>query len=74
MIDADRYWNEKEEELMKMPVCSECGEHIQDEECIELLDGKILCNECESDLAHDLWFEWGREMYAVNTRGLVGIE
>lgn len=71
---ADKYWSKKEEELMRMPVCSVCGEHIQDEYCVELPDGQILCNECEDDNAASLWQEFGREAFVAITKGLVNME
>ena len=31
--------------LKSRPVCSECGEHIQDERCYEVND-ELICEEC----------------------------
>lgn len=44
--DYDRYCNEQEEELEKLPQCVECGkdEHIQDDHYF-LIDGEIYCYE-----------------------------
>ena len=36
---------EQERELAKLPVCCECGEHIQSETCFEIND-EIICEEC----------------------------
>lgn len=36
---------EQEEKLEKLPVCSSCGEPIQDEYCYQV-DSEILCEEC----------------------------
>lgn len=63
MIDADRYWNEKEKELQKRPKCNCCGEPIQEDYCIELPDGRLFCEECEWVNARDLWLEFGSEYF-----------
>lgn len=31
--------------LEKLPVCSECGEPIQDEHCYEI-NGELICEDC----------------------------
>ena len=40
-------WQEAERErwLAKLPVCSECGEPIQDEFCYEI-NGEYICDSC----------------------------
>ena len=43
--DYDRYDAEQERMREKLPVCSECGEHIQDDFCYVLYD-EIICEEC----------------------------
>ena len=63
MIDADRYFDMKESELMKRPECSCCHEHIQSDEYIVTPDGETLCYECEYENARDLWLEFGREYF-----------
>jgi len=40
-----RYDAEQEAAIELLPVCSECGEHIQDEFCFEIND-EIICEEC----------------------------
>lgn len=39
---------EKEEALAKLPKCSECEEHIQDDHYYEI-DGYIICEKCLKD-------------------------
>lgn len=41
VADAERYAAELEEALELLPVCSECGEHIQDEHCFVINDEPI---------------------------------
>ena len=36
---------EMEAELHRLPVCCECGEHIQAETCFDVNDS-IICEEC----------------------------
>ena len=36
---------EQQRELERLPVCSECGEHITDEFCY-LIDGEPICDGC----------------------------
>lgn len=46
---------ELERLLKRLPVCAECGEPIQDDECYEF-DGKVICPECLED-NHRHWTE-----------------
>lgn len=46
---------EKEEALLKCPVCCECDNPIQDEHCYEI-DGEYICEEC-MDRNHRKWVE-----------------
>ena len=46
--DADRYFEEQDEQLEQLPVCDECGEHIQGEGYYEVHDFKI-CPDCMQD-------------------------
>lgn len=62
---ADTYTNYKESLLLKRPKCSCCKEHIQEEKCIELPGGEVLCEECEKNNAEDLWYEFGREAFVL---------
>lgn len=41
----DRYEADQSEELEKLPVCSECGEPIQDDFCYQI-DGDLICEKC----------------------------
>ena len=43
--DFDRWDAEQTAWLAKRPVCYECGEHIQDEDCCEL-NGELICTDC----------------------------
>lgn len=45
VADADRYFAKKEEELKKLPRCSECDHPIQNEYCFEF-NGELICDEC----------------------------
>ena len=46
VADADRYFSEREERwLQSLPICSECGEPIQTEECYEIND-ELICPDC----------------------------
>ena len=48
-MDNYELWKQREaeleKELEKLPKCSECGEHIQDEYCYEI-NGKYICESC----------------------------
>lgn len=44
--DAQRYYEEKEQELERLPKCADCGEPIQDEYCVEIGEGKYICEHC----------------------------
>lgn len=39
------YDRQKEEELKKLPKCSECSEYIQDDYCF-LINDEIICERC----------------------------
>ena len=41
----ERHDAEQEKRLQKRPVCSECGEHIQEEHLYDI-DGELVCPEC----------------------------
>ena len=51
--DYDRYDAEIERKLARMPKCSECGEHIQDEKYYDF-NGKYICPQCLDD-NHRRW-------------------
>lgn len=46
--DHDRYQDEKDKQLQKLPKCSHCDEHIQTEELCDI-DGTLYCMECFKD-------------------------
>lgn len=48
VADAERYYNDKEEELNKLPECDECGHPIQGEYCYEI-NHKYICAPCLVD-------------------------
>ncbi len=48
VADAERYFAEQEAAYEKLPICSECGHHIQDEYCFEVND-ELICNSCMRD-------------------------
>lgn len=43
--DYENYDRAQAELLERLPVCSECGEHIQDEHCYEF-GGELICPDC----------------------------
>lgn len=48
VADYDRYSAKREKELEELPVCCECGEHIQDDYCYEFY-GEYICERCLKD-------------------------
>lgn len=46
--DYDRYCNEQQKKLDRLPECSECGEKIMDEYCYEV-NGEYICERCMQD-------------------------
>lgn len=45
ILDAERYADEQEKWLQKLPVCCKCKERIQDDTCFDIHD-EIICEEC----------------------------
>lgn len=45
VADYDRYCNEQQKELDRLPECSECGEKIMDEYCYEI-NGEYIHEHC----------------------------
>ena len=43
--DAERYYGEQDDALEKLPKCSYCGHHIQDDRYFEI-NGEAFCEEC----------------------------
>lgn len=43
--DYDRYCNEQDAWLERLPKCSYCNEPIQDDFCFEIND-ELICEEC----------------------------
>ena len=43
--DYDRHDARQQRELERQPKCTECREHIQEDECFEF-DGKLICPVC----------------------------
>lgn len=52
--DAAMYDAECEERIKQLPVCDECGEHIQGDGYYEI-NGQIICPDCMQD--HWEWIE-----------------
>lgn len=48
VADYNRYSEEQDKQLQKLPKCSYCDEHIQDEHFYEIND-EVLCEECLND-------------------------
>ena len=47
--DFDRHCAEQERQLEKLPVCCDCGEHIQQEDAV-VIDGNWYCDDCLDNL------------------------
>lgn len=45
LADFDRWCDEQNEKLKKLPVCSVCGEHIQDDHYY-LINDENICPDC----------------------------
>lgn len=45
VLDAMRYDAERQAEIERLPICCECGEHIQTDECYEIND-ELICPGC----------------------------
>lgn len=45
LSDYNRYMSKQEKALSRLPVCSECGEHIQDDYCYVIND-EYICEDC----------------------------
>ena len=45
IADYERYEREQQRQLERLPKCSDCGQHIQDEEAY-YLNGEWICLEC----------------------------
>ena len=43
--DAERHDAEQEDWLKRLPVCYECDNPIQDDECYEI-NGELICPDC----------------------------
>lgn len=56
--DAERYAEAMDRRREDLPVCSDCGDAIQDEYCHQV-HGKVICDRCQ------------RTNYRVRTRSLV---
>jgi formylmethanofuran dehydrogenase subunit E len=48
IADAERYTAEQEARVERLPICTECGHHIQDEHLYEIND-EFICEECMRD-------------------------
>ena len=48
LADFDRYDRKQQEALDELPVCCECDQPIQDDECFEF-DGELICPQCLKD-------------------------
>lgn len=50
--DAESYAEEQEDRIYDLPVCSECGKHIDDDHYYEVA-GEIYCADCIDQ--HRVW-------------------
>lgn len=48
---------EQQEKLDKLPICSECEEHIQQEDAV-CIHGEWFCDDCLNDMRKDVHDEW----------------
>ena len=55
--DFNHWDSEQQKKLEKRPVCSQCGEHIQDESAYFIFD-KWVCNECMEDFKEDIYEDY----------------
>lgn len=55
VADYNKHDKQHEIWLRTLPICAECGEPIQDEECYEI-NGEFICPECLKD-NHRRWTE-----------------
>lgn len=46
---ADQRDRDEAKWLESRPVCSVCGEHIQEDECYKV-DGELICKDCMDDM------------------------
>lgn len=49
IADAERYMADQEREMERLPLCSECGERITDDECW-VIEGEIYHPDCAEEL------------------------
>lgn len=54
-IYAERYAADHDKALEMLPVCSECGEPIQEDYCFEV-NGEYICEICMND-NHRKWVD-----------------
>ncbi len=45
VADYGRWSDDRERELERLPVCTECEHPITDEHCVEF-NGELICEEC----------------------------
>ena len=45
LADFDRYEADQHKQLEQLPVCEDCGEHIQDETAF-YINGEWICESC----------------------------
>lgn len=48
VADAESYQNYLDDRIRELPVCEDCGEHIQDEYYYEI-SGSVICQKCLDD-------------------------
>lgn len=48
IADFNRYEEERQAKLEKLPKCDECGEYIQDD-CLYEFNDTLICEECLKD-------------------------
>lgn len=65
VIDYIHHEMEMERKLHRLPVCSICGEHIQDVTAL-LLDGEWICDRCVKDNT-----TWVEEYDYEETEGII---
>lgn len=53
LMDYSRYEADQERQLEQLPVCEDCGEHIQDDTAF-YINGEWICHDCMSSYEREV--------------------
>lgn len=69
-IDEMMYQDELEKTRQALPVCSDCGEPLDEEFCYETFDGDLMCESCFDEYLEELKRDQKRdvELWIRNNR------